>query len=137
MTQRGLRRKTQSGFHPRPRCSPGATSPMGVSRSKRSFDREFKLQVVRQLLGGEKRLSQLCCEHRLSATLVRRWKEQYEAAGEAAWPEVGSWVVGADPHQRIRELEAALGRAHLEIELLRRAVREAEKGGSLPGRNGR
>ena len=110
---------------------------MGVSRPKRSFDREFKLQVVRQLLCGERRLAQLCREHQLSATLVRRWKEQYEADGEAAWPEFGSLVVAPDTEQRIRELEAALGRAHLEIELLRRAVKHAEKGGSLPGRNGR
>ena len=69
--------------------------------------------MVRQLLGGEKRLSQLCREHQLSATLIRRWKEQYEQQGEAAWPELGDWVVGPDAEQRIKELEAALGRAHL------------------------
>jgi transposase len=110
---------------------------MGVSRPKRSFDREFKLQVVRQLLAGEKRLSQLCREHQLSATLVRRWKEQYEAQGESAWPESGHLVVGPDQEQRIRELEAALGRAHLEIELLRRALKQAEKGGLMRSGNGR
>jgi len=110
---------------------------MGVARAKRSFDREFKLQIVRQLLAGEKRLSQLCREHSLSETLVRRWKEQYEQDGEQAWPEVASLVIERDAEQRIRELEAALGRAHLEIELLRRAVKQAEKGGSLPRRSGR
>ena len=110
---------------------------MGVARPKRSFDREFKLQVVQQWLSGEKRLSQLCREHQLSETLVRRWKEQYEQQGESAWPEFGSQVVAPDPEQRIRELEAALGRAHLENELLRRALKQAEKGGSLPRRNGR
>ena len=110
---------------------------MGVSRPKRSFEREFKLQIVRQLLSGERRLAQLCREHQLSATLVRRWKEQYETDGEAAWPEFGSLVVAADTEQRLRELEGALGRAHLEIELLRRAVKHAEKGGSRLGRNGR
>jgi transposase-like protein len=110
---------------------------MGVSRPKRSFDREFKLQVVRQLLGGDKRLSQLCREHQLSATLIRRWKDQYEQEGEAAWPEFGSQVVAPDAEVRIQELEAALGRAHLENELLRRALKQAEKGGSLPRRNGR
>ena len=110
---------------------------MGVPRAKRSFDREFKLQIVRQLLSGEKRLSQLCREHSLSETLVRRWKEQYAQDGEQAWPEAASLVVERDAEQRIRELEAALGRAHLEIELLRRAVKQAEKGGSLPRRNGR
>ena len=54
---------------------------------KRTFDREFKLQVVRQLVNGEKRLSQLCREHSLCQTLVRRWREQYEAHGELAWTE--------------------------------------------------
>jgi len=105
---------------------------MGVSRPKRSFDREFKLQVIRQLLGGEKRLAQLCREHQLSATLIRRWKEQYEQQGETAWPEFGSLVVAPNAEQRIQDLEAALGRAHLENELLRRALKQAEKGGSLP-----
>ena len=109
---------------------------MGVSRPKRSFDREFKLQVVRQLLSGEKRLAHLCREHQLSATLVRRWKEHYEQQGEAAWPEFGSLLVAPDAEQRIRDLEAALGRAHLENELLKRALKVAEKGGSLPRRNG-
>lgn len=110
---------------------------MGVQRPKRSFDREFKLQVVRQLLNGERRMAQLCREHQLSATLVRRWKEQYEADGEDAWPAANTLVVERDAEQRVRELEAALGRAHLEIELLRRALKQAEKGGSLPRRNGR
>jgi transposase len=110
---------------------------MGVSRPKRTFDREFKLQVVRQLLGGEKRLSQLCREHQLSASLVRHWQAQYAAEGEAAWPEFGNVLVGPDPQQRIRELEAALGRAHLENELLRRALKEAEKGGLRRSGNGR
>jgi transposase-like protein len=110
---------------------------MGVSRPKRLFDREFKLQVVRQLKSGEARLSQLCREHRLSETLVRRWKEQYEQDGEAAWPDRASLVVERDAEQRIRELEAALGRAHLEIDRLRRALKQAEKGGSTSGRNGK
>jgi transposase len=101
---------------------------MGVSRPKRTFDREFKLQVVRHLLSGEKRLSQLCREHQLSATLVRRWKEQYEQQGEAAWPEFGNRLVAPDAQERVRELEAALGRVHLENELLRRALKAAEKG---------
>ena len=109
---------------------------MGIRRPRRSFDREFKLQVVRQLVSGERRISQLCREHQLSETLVRRWKEQYEQDGEAAWPEIDTVVIERDAEQRIRELEAALGRAHLELELLRRALKQAEKGGSLPRRKG-
>src|SRR5262245_21296390 len=103
---------------------------MGVQRPKRVFERAFKLQVGPQLVSGEKRLSPLCREHRLSESLVRRWREPYDQEGETAWPEVDSLVVGRDAEQRIRELEAALGRAHLELEWLRRALKRAEKGGS-------
>lgn len=105
------------------------------ARPKRSFDREFKLQVVRQLVNGEKRLSQLCREHDLGPTLVRHWRLLYEREGENAWRgDHGSSHVARDPELRIAELEAALGRAHLEIDLLRRAL---EKGGSRPGSDGR
>jgi transposase len=110
---------------------------MGVPRPRRSFDREFKLQVIGQLHSGERRLAQLCREYNLSESLVRRWKEQYEQDGEAAWPEVDRLVVERDAEQRIRELEAALGRAHLENELLRRALKQAEKGGSTRSKNDR
>lgn len=106
--------------------------------AKRTFDREFKLQVVRQLVNGQARLSQLCREHGLCQTLVRRWREQYEAQGELAWLEGGGHQhVERDAQARIAALEAALGRAHLEIEFLRHALKQLEKRGSPPGRNGR
>lgn len=106
---------------------------------KRTFSREFKLQVARQVSTGERRLAQLCREHSLCQTLVRKWKRQYELFGDMAWPmhNGGRLSLPAPeptPEARIVELEAALGRAHLKIELLQKAL---EKGGSLPGRNGR
>jgi transposase len=103
------------------------------SKQRRIFGREFKLQIVRQLIKGEKRLGQVCREHQLAESLVRRWREQYEQQGENVWLNE-PLAVERDAEARIAELEAALGRAHLENELLRRAL---EKGGSLARRNGR
>ena len=54
---------------------------------KRTFSREFKRQVAREALSGEKRLAQLCREHGLCVTLVRKWRDQYRLLGEYAWPE--------------------------------------------------
>lgn len=108
-----------------------------ASRPKRSFSREFKLQVVRQLVTGEKRISQVCREHDLCQTLVRRWREQYEQDGEHAWREAQSGHVAANAQARIAALEAALGRAHLENEFLRQALEVLAKKGSPSGRNGR
>lgn len=110
---------------------------MGVSRPRRSFDREFKLALMHQLESGEKRPGQLCREHQLSPTLLKRWRDQYAELGVAAWPDATAPPAEADASERVRELEAALGRLHLENELLRRALRQAEKGGFRPGRSGR
>lgn len=105
---------------------------------KRVFSREFKLQVVRQLVSGEKRFAQLCREHGLCQTLLRRWREQYEQQGEHAWLGQDDLPrVELDAQARIAALEAALGRATLENEFLRHALQMVRKGGSLPARNGR
>jgi transposase-like protein len=109
--------------------------------TKRTFDREFKLQVIRQLKSGEKRLAQLCREHNLCQTLVRRWREQYEQKGENAWLDQqagnGSHIL-ADDKARIAALEAALGRAHLELDFLRHCLSALEqKGVSASQKNGR
>jgi transposase-like protein len=106
---------------------------------KRTFEREFKLQVVRQLKSGEKRLAQVCREHGLCQTLVRRWREQYEHKGENAWLEqTHSQHIVADEKARIAALEAALGRAHLELDFLRHCLGELEQRGvSAPHKSGR
>ena len=105
---------------------------------KRVFSREFKLDVVRQLVSGQKRLAQLCREHSLCETLVRRWREQYERDGEHAWLDHDAIDPSLrDAETRIAQLEAALGRATLENEFLRGALKTASKGGSIPRRNGR
>jgi transposase len=106
--------------------------------TKRVFSREFKLDVVHQLVSGQKRLAQLCREHNLCETLLRRWREQYERDGEHAW--LGSKAGDGslrDAEARIAQLEAALGRATLENDFLRHALKTAQKGGSTLLRNGR
>jgi transposase len=105
---------------------------------QRVFTREFKLEVVRQLVSGQKRLAQLCREHSLCETLLRRWREQYERDGEHAWLGQDAFDPSRrDAEARIAQLEAALGRATLENEFLRHALKTASKGGSLSKTNGR
>ena len=100
--------------------------------AKRHHTREFKLQVVRQLVSGEKRIAQLCREHNLCQTLVRRWRDQYEQWGEEAWLDQPTAGHGdQDAQVRIAALEGALGRASMENDFLRRALALARKGGSV------
>jgi transposase len=96
---------------------------------RRVFDREFKLSLVRALESGEKRLAQVCREHSLSQGMVCRWREVYRDKGFEAFLGTGQ---SSDSHgsgsaeDRIAALESALGRAHMEIDFLQRAL--AKKG---------
>ncbi len=96
-------------------------------RARRNFDREFKLGVVRQLESGEKRLGQVCREHSLAESVVRRWREQYLDKGSEAFVdgpagETSEQIAVRSAEERIAALESALGRAHLEIDFLQRAL---------------
>lgn len=76
----------------------------------------------------------MCREHDLSQALVRRWREQYAREGENAWAATTAPHHGAgNPQRRVAALEAALGRAHLEIELLRRALDQGGPQGDKQG----
>lgn len=90
--------------------------------SRRSFSREFKLEVCRRVETGEISQTRVCREHALAASMLGRWLDQYRAKGEQAF-DGSTWRAQSQvPEARVRELEASLGRAHLEIEFLREAL---------------
>jgi transposase len=103
-----------------------------VMRKQRSFSLEFKRQVVEEYLSGATTAAQLCRKHSISSGLLYHWRRQYlkksfeaDSAREAAQEE------------RIRQLEQALGKTHLEVEFLKKALHQSfeqsrKKGSSLP-----
>ncbi|MCC7495779.1 MAG: transposase [Fimbriimonadaceae bacterium] len=105
------------------------------AKLRRTFSREFKLDICRRIARGETRIVHVVREHGLCRSVVERWREVYAVQGEDAFADGDQ----AGEHQaerslraaeaRIASLEAALGHAALELDLLRRAV---EKGGSRP-----
>lgn len=88
-----------------------------MSRSKRTFTREFKLDLCQKVRLGQLSKMAACREHALSPTLLDRWLDRYDREGLAAFSDKP-----VSPDQRIKELEASLGRAHLENEFLREAL---------------
>jgi transposase len=97
--------------------------------ARRTFSREFKLEVVRQLTSGEKRPSQLCREHQLAESLLGRWREEVDAYGEAAFTPGPKSEIEALEH-KVAELERFCGQLALENAALKKALQ------SLPFRNG-
>jgi len=82
------------------------------------------------VLRGEITLAELTRELDVSSSVTRRWKRLYEQGGSAA-VSANEDVVPArllrEAEQRIRELERALGRKTMEVEILRAAQEEVKK----------
>jgi transposase-like protein len=89
-----------------------------MSVMRRSFTREFKLELCQKVEIGQLSKAQACREHDLSPSLLDRWMERYRDKGASAFD--GQKPVSEQA--RVKELEGSLGRAHLEIEFLREAL---------------
>ncbi len=93
----------------------------------RTFSREFKLAVVRQVESGT-RPAQVCREHGIGEGLLLRWRREYEARGEAAFaPQQPSATEALE--RRIADLERLCGQLALKNSVLKKAL------GSSPSRS--
>jgi transposase len=92
----------------------------------RTFSREFKLEVVRQIVSGQKRPAQVCREHQLAETVLLRWRREYEERGEAAFTpkEVASSQSSAEV--RVAELERFCGQLAVENAALKKALQHLQ-----------
>ena len=89
-----------------------------MTRQRRTFDVEFKLQVVKMIKEQGLRISQVCRDLDLGETAVRRWVVQYEAEQQGL-PGVG---LPLTPEQQpIRALEAEVRRLREDNEILKKA----------------
>jgi len=92
----------------------------------RKFTPEFKKRVVLEFEAGEKKSADIYRELQISDSLLRRWVTQYREHGDKAWRKAdsrGQKLVEAE--KRIAELEAALGRATLDTDFLKRGLKRA------------
>jgi transposase len=86
-------------------------------RTRRQFTSQQKYEIVMQLVRGEKQLTALAREHGVDHTTIYRWRDQVQAAalealdGRRQPPDQAA-------EARIREIERALGRKTLELEIL-------------------
>lgn len=88
---------------------------------RRTFSREFKLEVVQEIATGAKRPAQVCREHGLAESVLSRWRQEYERRGEAAFsPDDTSSTETLE--QRIAELERFCGQLALENAVLKKAL---------------
>ena len=90
------------------------------TKSPRTFAREFKLDLCRQIHSGQKRPAQFCREHQLTEGVLLRWRHEYEQRGEAAFStkEIAEVSPTALLEQKVAELERFCGQLSLENSIL-------------------
>ncbi len=96
---------------------------------RRSFNRDFKFAVCQEIVSGRVTKSRVCREHGLSPGMLDRWVDQYKVLGDSAFPSAGMpGVTSSYPDaQRMKELEALVGRQTLEIEFLKAALKKGSE----------
>jgi transposase len=89
-----------------------------TTRTRRTFDTAFKLQVVQLIRDQGLSVSQVCRDQGLVDSAVRRWLAQYdtEQAGHA-----GQGKPLTPEQQRIRELERENQRLREDVSILKKA----------------
>ena len=84
----------------------------------RTFSSTFKAQVVLEVLSGSRTQAELAREHRLKPDLITRWKRQFLENAASLFERQGPDDAGL---ARIAELEQALGRKTMELEIAKKA----------------
>src|SRR4051794_23669544 len=82
---------------------------------------------------GERSIAELCREHDISESLLRRWREQALEAGMERFAAGEQRSHGAEQRRRIAELERALGMETYELAAARPA-REPQAGAARDAR---
>jgi transposase len=93
---------------------------------KRSFSREFKIQVCQEVESRLKTQAQASREYMIGSNLISQWMKQYRQDPINCFP--GNRKRSVDTQAvKIKELEAALGRATYENQVLREAIELLKK----------
>src|SRR3954447_16972352 len=89
----------------------------GESRSYRKFSAQQKTELVLASLRGPKTIAQLGREHDISESLLRKWREQFLAAGAERLSGRQERTEADELRRQVSRLERALGRKTMEVEV--------------------
>lgn len=94
---------------------------MAVKR--RTFSRDFKLQVVREVEAGKSQ-AQIAREHRISQNVISRWCRQHRRYKDRAFAGKGHAYTD---DARVAALERMVGKLTMENDLLKKVLQKLEE----------
>ena len=85
---------------------------------RRKYTSKFKAQVVLEIISGAKTQAEIARQHRIKPDLITRWRRQFLTNAPNLFDR-GNHHDGID-EARITELEQALGKKTMELELAKK-----------------
>ena len=92
--------------------------------SRAVYSRDLKITVMRALDAGST-TTEVARKYQLSAKLLERWRGEWRAKGELAFPGIGrrgADLPALDDARRIAELERKIGQLTMENDFLKKAL---------------
>ena len=91
--------------------------------ARRMYSRDLKIAAMREIDGG-RRIGEVARQLEVSPHLLDRWRGEWRARGELAFPGIGRRGVsaGLTELQRIAELERKIGQLTMENDFLKKAL---------------
>jgi transposase len=91
--------------------------------ARRVYSRELKIAAMREIDNG-RTIAEVARQLELSPHALERWRSEWRARGELAFPGVGRRSVpqGLSELQRIAELERKIGQLTMENDFLKKAL---------------
>jgi transposase len=91
--------------------------------SRAIYSRDLKISTMRALDAGSS-AGEIARKYQLSPKLLERWRGEWRAKGEAAFPGIGRYanLPALDDARRIAELERKIGQLTMENDFLKKAL---------------
>ena len=96
---------------------------MSETRKYRKFTAQQKTEIVLASLRGPKTIAELCREHDIADSLLRKWREQFLAAGAERLHGKTDRTEADELRRQVARLERPLGRKTMEVEVAGELVR--------------
>jgi putative transposase len=90
---------------------------MSDTRRYRKFTAQQKTEIVLASVRGPKSMVELCREHEIADSLLRKWREQFLAAGAERLQGKTERTEADELRRQVSRLERALGRKTMEVEV--------------------
>jgi transposase len=93
-----------------------------MSKRRRQFTKEFKLQVIREIEAG-KSLAHASREHQVHPNMLRKWRQQYQSYGDQAFAGNGHRYT---QEAKVADLERLIGQLTVENAFLKKVLARLE-----------